>query len=106
MHARTLVSWLVAVGLMFAVTAPAVARGRKAAGDPVSSPTPTCDRPCAHAADCPKVTCECDGAAAAGVAACDTDVTHCCVDASTACQRFCEVNHQKWTGRSTPEESD
>ncbi len=63
----------------------------------------TCDHPCAHVTDCPKFTCECESAVASGVAACDVDNTHCCVTAAVACQRFCEVNHQTWTGRSTPE---
>ncbi len=64
---------------------------------------PPCAHPCARVAECPKVTCECAEASASGVAACDTETTHCCVSAEVACARFCEVNHQTWTGRFTPE---
>lgn len=49
------------------------------------------------------MTCECDGATALGVAACDTEKTHCCVSPSVACGRFCEVHQMKWTGGSTPD---
>ena len=49
------------------------------------------------------MTCECANAAASGVAACDTEQTHCCVSARTACERFCELHQQKWTGRFVPE---
>jgi hypothetical protein len=66
-------------------------------------PSTACEHPCTRVADCPKVTCECEEASATGVAACDTDATHCCVSANVACERFCEVNHTTWTGRYTPE---
>ena len=65
----------------------------------------SCDHPCTHVEDCPKATCECSGGTASGVAACDSDETHCCTSPDTACERFCEANHQKWTGRFTPESS-
>jgi len=76
------------------------------AGEPHAATTTSpgaCEHPCAHVEDCPKVTCECADASASGVAACDTEETHCCASANTACERFCEVNHQEWTGRYTPE---
>jgi hypothetical protein len=76
------------------------------AADPVPAKTSdACEHPCTHVTDCPKFTCECESAVASGVAACDVDKTHCCVSPAEACQRFCEVNHQTWTGRSTPEVS-
>ena len=71
--------------------------------DATAKPASACEHPCVHVADCPKVTCECAEASASGVAACDADETHCCLSANTACERFCEVNHQPWTGRYTPE---
>jgi hypothetical protein len=51
------------------------------------------------------MTCQCEKGTAENVAACDTEGTRCCSDPSTACERFCEANHQKWTGRFTPEAS-
>jgi hypothetical protein len=64
-----------------------------------------CERPCTHVEDCPKVSCECTHDTASGVALCDTEKTHCCGSAGAACKRFCEVYHQKWTGKLTPETS-
>jgi hypothetical protein len=75
---------------------------RPSAAEP-PKPTSACEHPCTRVADCPKVTCECAEASATGVAACDTDGSHCCVGANVACERFCEVNHTTWTGRYTPE---
>src|SRR5690349_17908160 len=86
---------------VWGLPAPAVASEPRAAA--TAQPSNACEHPCAHVEDCPKVTCECDGASASGVAACDADGTHCCLTASAACERFCEVNHQTWTGRYTPE---
>jgi hypothetical protein len=60
-----------------------------------------CQHPCTHVDDCPKVTCECSQASASGVAACDTEETHCCTSTETACTRFCEMHQQSWTGRFT-----
>jgi hypothetical protein len=86
---------LLAVVLLTAIASPAIP------GEPeASQPSSACDQPCKRVGDCPKVTCECEEATALGVAACDTEKTHCCMSPSTACERFCEVNHQKWTGRS------
>ncbi len=84
--------------LLLLALAPAPARAFKAA-----DAEPACAHPCARVAECPKVTCECAEATASGVAACDTETTHCCVSAEVACARFCEVNNQTWTGRFTPE---
>ncbi len=86
-----------ALVLVLAVT-PATARAFK----DTTADAP-CAHPCARVAECPKVTCECAEASASGVAACDTETTHCCVSAEVACARFCEVNDQTWTGRFTPE---
>jgi hypothetical protein len=97
---RSALSWLSTLVLLLAIGSPAAARQHKA-----SKATSSCDHPCAHVQDCPKVTCECADAAGSGVAACDTEKTHCCAGARTACKRFCEVNHQKWTGRFTPEDA-
>ena len=68
-----------------------------------TAPTSACTHPCTHVADCPKVTCECSEASGSGVAACDTEETHCCADTETACTRFCEIHQQTWTGRFTAE---
>ena len=62
-----------------------------------------CSHRCTHVDDCPKVTCQCAEASASGVAACDAAKTHCCTSPNTACARFCEAHHQKWTGKFTPE---
>lgn len=84
--------------LLLLAIAPAPVRAFNAA-----TADPACAHPCARVAECPKVTCECGEASASGVAACDTERTHCCVSAEVACERFCEVNNQTWTGRFTPE---
>jgi hypothetical protein len=88
-----------ALVLSLASATPALAGKQKAV-----KPATACQHPCAHVEDCPKVTCECANATASGVAACDTEKTHCCVSSRTACASFCEANQQKWTGRFTPEE--
>ncbi|MEO6028981.1 MAG: hypothetical protein ABIR79_19120, partial [Candidatus Binatia bacterium] len=86
-----------ALVILLALT-PATARAFKD-----TTADPPCAHPCARVAECPKVTCECAEASGSGVAACDTETTHCCVSAEVACARFCEVNNQTWTGRFTPE---
>jgi hypothetical protein len=69
------------------------------------APEPACEHPCTHVRDCPKVTCECAEDSASGVAACDAQASHCCVGAEVACEQFCDLHHQQWTGRYTPESS-
>ena len=96
--ARGAIAPLMAALLLTAITA-APARGEDAA----SKTTGSCEQPCTHVEDCPTVTCECEHGTASGVAVCDTENTHCCGSAISACERFCEVNHQQWTGRFTPE---
>jgi hypothetical protein len=88
------------VCLVGILPSPTIASEPRAAA---AQPSNACEHPCVHVEDCPKITCECAEASASGVAACDADETHCCLTASAACERFCEVNHQTWTGRYTPE---
>jgi hypothetical protein len=93
--------------LVVAVASPAAARGRKKSSPPRPKPTSSaCEQPCTHVEDCPKVTCECADASGSGVAACDTENTHCCASATTACRRFCEMHGQKWTGRYAADAGD
>jgi len=98
--ARGALAPLLAVALLVSIASPATPREHHA-----SKGSSSCHQPCTHVEDCPKVTCECAHGTASGVAVCDTEKTHCCGSASLACKRFCEVNHQKWAGRFTPEAS-
>ncbi len=67
--------------------------------DAASADAATACRPCEHADDCPKVTCECDRSTGTNVGACDTEETHCCASPHDACTAFCAANDQLWTGK-------
>jgi len=71
------------------------------ADDKPSLPSASCEQPCKHVEDCPKVTCECAHGTGSDVAVCDTENTHCCSSPQAACEQFCKVNNQTWTGRFT-----
>src|ERR1051325_5936344 len=93
---RQTVSWLpAAILVVLVIVPPALARQHKAPpsrhhkASQAAAANTSCDHPCEHVEDCPTVTCECADAAASGVAACDTEKTHCCVGTRTACTRFC-----------------
>jgi len=86
-----------------ALTSTAAAAKTKHADEPAAEHA--CEQPCAHVEDCPKVSCECGHDTASGVAICDTEKTHCCFSARDACERFCQVHHQKWTGKFSAEPS-
>jgi len=88
----------VATAVLAAVVASSVSYGRNL---PATS-TASCDQPCAHVQDCPKVSCECDHGTASDVAVCDAKKTHCCWSAGAACKRFCAAKHQTWTGKFGP----
>jgi hypothetical protein len=107
-RATRAVTWLASLVVLVALASPAAGRQQKAsrpprpAGGKTGAAKSSCSHRCAHVEDCPKVTCQCSTAVASGVAACDTEKTHCCASAGTACERFCEAHHQKWTGRFGP----
>jgi hypothetical protein len=90
--------------ILLALASPANARAprKHPAAKPTAETKAACEQPCAHIEDCPQMTCECAEASGSGVAACDTE-TRCCASPATACESFCDVHHQKWTGRFTPE---